>query len=305
MKIINNWLVKEGNEKVILSRSANLREEIIPRNLVMHYTATETAQSAIDWFMNTQSNPDKIAAHIVIDLDGTITQLIPLNRRANHAGTSVWSDGENFNFFSIGIEIVNRGFCKKHADGKLSVTSNWKTGEQKFFKGNDLLKNIRQARHKHKIWDHVENQNWFIYPDKQIEAVIQLSKLLVSHYQLSNILGHDDISPFRKPDPGPLFPWDRIRTEVLGRPSDIGNIFTVDSSDGFAWFRDIPNKLSNTAQKLSNGFEVGYITSQGAWYKVYLCDKKSDVLIKIGKSDKSIKKIGWIHSSLLIKKPKN
>jgi hypothetical protein len=44
---------------------------------------------------------------------------------------------------------------------------------------------------------------------------------------------------------------------------------------------------------------VGLIETIGTWYKVYLCNTTSDVLVKGGGSMRSVKNIGFIHSSLL------
>src|SRR5207237_7441261 len=118
MRIDNYWLEAENaNEKLKISKSDNARDLIDPDYVIVHYTATDTASSAIDWFMYTKSNPDKIAAHIVIDYDGTVTQLIPFNRRANHAGTSTWDGTDSLNVHAIGIELVNPGFVEQLADG--------------------------------------------------------------------------------------------------------------------------------------------------------------------------------------------
>jgi N-acetylmuramoyl-L-alanine amidase len=102
MIIDKHWLIAENtNEKINKVESPNARDLIDPDYLIIHYTAGDTAQEAINWFMNTSTNLDKIAAHLVIDLDGTITQLVPFHRRANHAGSSVWDRVENFNFHSL------------------------------------------------------------------------------------------------------------------------------------------------------------------------------------------------------------
>jgi N-acetylmuramoyl-L-alanine amidase len=45
------------------------------------------------------------------------------------------------------------------------------------------------------------------------------------------VLGHDDISPLRKSDPGPCFPWKEFKTNVLGRTDNVGDIFVV-NTDG-------------------------------------------------------------------------
>ena len=50
------------------------------------------------------------------------------------------------------------------------------------------------------------------FPKKQISSLLKLSKTLIKKYKISskNILGHSDIAPERKKDPGEKFPWKRL-----------------------------------------------------------------------------------------------
>jgi N-acetylmuramoyl-L-alanine amidase len=56
------------------------------------------------------------------------------------------------------------------------------------------------------------------FPDAQIAAVIRLSQGIVSRHQIPprNVIGHSDIAPGRKTDPGELFPWKQFAREGLG-----------------------------------------------------------------------------------------
>ena len=53
---------------------------------------------------------------------------------------------------------------------------------------------------------------------EQIKSVIKLSKLLIKRYKIKSkfILGHSDISPNRKKDPGEKFPWEYISKKNIG-----------------------------------------------------------------------------------------
>ncbi len=291
MIIEKHWLKAENtNERITKSESPNARDVIDPDYLIIHYTAGDTAKAAVDWFMNTRDNSDRIAAHIVIDLDGTITQLIPFNRRANHAGSSTWDRVENFNFHSIGIELVNPGYCEKLTDGtfKRKITAS-KSQAYPIERAADIL----ETMHKHRFWTANDNKHWFKYPRVQLDALYKLSKVLVDHYELITVLGHDDISPLRKPDPGPCFPWREFKTNVLGRVDNVGDIFVVNTDD--ANFRVDHSTNSAVIKKLSKGYNVGLIETFGAWNKVYLANDKKELL----KDNRCIKTIGWIHSSLL------
>jgi N-acetylmuramoyl-L-alanine amidase len=304
MKINNHWLSAENAaEKIVISKTANAGDLIDPDYVVVHYTATDTASSAVDWFMNTSSNPDRIAAHIVLDLDGTITQLVPFNQKANHAGTSTWDGVDNFNSHSIGIEIVNTGFVEKLSNGsfrRMVGTDKNKKPIYKTYPATDSNRIIK-GRHKHKFWTGKDNQNWFIFPDAQLKALYTLCKVLFQTYHLVNAVGHDDISPARKPDPGPAFPWDVFKTTVFGSTNNSGNIFTVNTEGA-----NLRNSFSTSApvlKKLTLGYELGLIETNGQWSKVYLVDRTADVLLKQGAKLRSIKTIGWIFTSLLTPKP--
>jgi len=55
------------------------------------------------------------------------------------------------------------------------------------------------------------------FPDEQIDAVIALTRTLAERYAIAptGIVGHSDIAPERKEDPGEKFPWDRLAREGL------------------------------------------------------------------------------------------
>ena len=302
MKIERHWLIAENNtEKIIKNPTDNVGYNIDPDYLLVHYTAGDTADGAISWFKNTSNNPKHIAAHIVLDVDGTITQLVPFNRKANHAGYSSWDGVIGFNDHSIGIEVVNAGYLQKMNDGtyrrKITDATKTKPAQYKTYPATASSKIIK-TKHKHKFWIDADNQHWFKFPQVQLDALYKLSKAIINEYQLLRALGHDDISPARKPDPGPAFPWDEFKQNVLGQIDDIGKIFVVntDSSN----FRAEPSTSAAKIKTLNKGFEVGLIETAGLWYKVYLVNDKKDVVKADGSS---IKTIGWVHNSLLDLKP--
>lgn len=56
------------------------------------------------------------------------------------------------------------------------------------------------------------------FPEAQIEAVIELSKGILSRHRIParNVIAHSDIAPDRKEDPGELFPWSRFAGQGIG-----------------------------------------------------------------------------------------
>jgi N-acetylmuramoyl-L-alanine amidase len=56
------------------------------------------------------------------------------------------------------------------------------------------------------------------FPEAQIAAVIELGRAIVTRHRIPprNVIGHSDIAPGRKTDPGELFPWRRLAGAGLG-----------------------------------------------------------------------------------------
>jgi len=56
------------------------------------------------------------------------------------------------------------------------------------------------------------------FPHLQISSLIKLSKFLIKKYKINkkNILGHSDIAPERKKDPGEKFPWKYLSKYKIG-----------------------------------------------------------------------------------------
>lgn len=162
----------------------------VRRFLVIHFTAGASGRSSIEWWKNPAAKGT--SAHIVVERDGTIIQCRPFNKTCGHAGKSKWKDPKTgvlytgLNSCSIGIEIANGGNSYPRKFSTLPPT---------------------KAAHK----NGGPVVEWETYPAAQLAAMEKISQTLVKRYILDDVVGHDDISPDRKQDPGPAFPMKALR----------------------------------------------------------------------------------------------
>lgn len=162
-----------------------------------------------------------VSSHYLVgdDLPTTVYRLVDENRMAYHAGISSWKTFTQLNASSIGIEIVNLGY-QELPDGR----------------------------------------QYQAFPQQQIDAVITLVKDIVERHKIKpeNILGHAEIAPQRKPDPGPLFPWKQLaNASLILWPNEEEVIFKK-----AIYEQELPD-IVWMQKKLS---DIGYATPQtGVW----------------------------------------
>jgi len=72
------------------------------------------------------------------------------------------------------------------------------------------------------------------FPDEQVAAVIRLVHEIKDRYDITrgNIVGHSDIAPARKQDPGELFPWGKLARLRLALPRPTKNLMDPRWTDG-------------------------------------------------------------------------
>ena len=60
--------------------------------------------------------------------------------------------------------------------------------------------------------------NYKKFSKKQIQSILKLTRILIKRYKIKpqNILGHSDIAPSRKKDPGEKFPWKYLSSKKIG-----------------------------------------------------------------------------------------
>jgi len=160
----------------------------IRRFLVMHNTAGASGQSSVDFWRTKEAHG--ASAHLVIDRDGSVIQCRPFNRTCGHAGVSSWHGFHGLNSCSIGIELANAG-------DNAALARRWSK--------------LPLVKGRHKNGGPLTE--WEQYTDAQLKACIEISKALVKRYNLDDLIGHEDIAPNRKNDPGFAFPMQQVREE--------------------------------------------------------------------------------------------
>ncbi len=132
----------------------------------------------------------EVSAHYLVTDDPrpVIYNLVDEKNAAWHAGNSSWKNFTQLNNSSIGIEIVNAG---------------WK--------------------------DTPTGRVYAPFPQAQVDALVPLVKDIVQRHGIApeNVLGHSDIAPLRKQDPGPQFPWQRLAQEGLVLWPDAARVAAV------------------------------------------------------------------------------
>lgn len=144
--------------------------------LVLHYTVTNTPDS-IKLF--TGRGGAEVSVHYLLtdEAQPVIYNIVDETRTAYHAGGDAgWKADRSLNYMSVGIEIVNSG---------------WSDGPN--------------------------GRVWAPFPQRQIDTLIPLVKDIMArnHIKPENVLGHGDVAPQRKQDPGVAFPWQRLAAEGI------------------------------------------------------------------------------------------
>ena len=156
-------------------------------------------------------------------------------------------------------------FLKRNGDIFRIVDDNkvaWHAGKSKWNNINNL--------NRYSIGIEIQNKGHLInyqnFPKKQIFSLIKLIKKLMKKYKIKkeNVLGHSDIAPLRKLDPGEKFPWSFL------------------SSKGVAtWYPKFKNKKYNFELKVQrkiffkNIYKIGY-----RYFNLSKQSKKDRMIIK-------------------------
>lgn len=200
------------------------------RHLVLHFTAEPFDRSLA---LLTRADTGAVSAHYLVpDLNdptfsgasGRPLRLVAEDRRAWHAGRSVWAGETALNNSSIGIEIVNPSTCDHRLAEPLPGPE-------------------------------ADRCRYLPFPEAQLSEVIALAQnILARHPDISpeRVVGHADIAPTRKVDPGPLFPWRRLYE------AGVGPWYEADTLEAWrVWLRDTPLSLATRQAALAAwGFDL-------------------------------------------------
>lgn len=178
---------------IVSAPSENFNSRV--NHLVIHFTSEDFERSLA---ILTGETERRVSAHYLIPESGDLTysddnlrvyKLVSTANRAWHAGRSFWASKTGLNDQSVGIEIVNQSGCEKDI-ATLGNSAEFATAcaFQPFeIEQIDLLVRLLKE---------ILEQN----PDIRPEAIV----------------GHADIAPSRKVDPGPLFPWKQLFDAGIG-----------------------------------------------------------------------------------------
>ena len=152
------------------------------RFIVLHYTAGSSFDGDV---AQLSVNDAKVSCHYVISRNGTIAKIGSDSDILWHAGKSSWNGIRGLNSHSIGIELTNPGILEVKGDEAVSWFG-------KRYKPGEWFKHSSDP-----------NAGWVPYSVNQLEALRNLCEGLISlHGTIEEVVGHEQISPQRKVDPG-------------------------------------------------------------------------------------------------------
>lgn len=229
-----------------------------PEAIVIHFTAGSSFESSVNHLC---SDKAKASAHLVIGREGQVNQLVPFDVIAWHAGKSQWKGRSGMNQYSIGIELDNAGELTKNEAGQFLSWFNRTYPSDEVFKG------------KHRNQNH--ESFWHAYSEAQIDKTFVICQLLCEQYGITDIVGHEEIAPTRKTDPGPAFPLEKLRQSIQTDRAQDGadDVFSLASEKTVA-----ANKLNvrsgpgvdfeAIAKPLFSGKKVSVLERHGEWSKI-------------------------------------
>jgi N-acetylmuramoyl-L-alanine amidase len=189
-------------ENVVHTNTKKKSGTMKPKFIVVHYTASDNYEGDV---RTLSSSSAQASCHLVLSPEGELTQVGKFTDVLWHAGRSSWKGYNGLNRYSIGIEVTSPGPVDKVA----SDPDRYKTWYGAIAKSPY---NYVYKAHKNggpERW-------WAGFTQKQIEVLKELVPFLMKQYGIEEVVGHDDIAPGRKQDPGPCMP-DSLWSYFEGR----------------------------------------------------------------------------------------
>lgn len=214
MMVDDAGILCDGDKRVRYVPSPNVSGALVkPEAIVIHYTAGRSLEKSIGWLTSKSSQASALG---VVGRDtGEFVQLVPSNRIAWHAGTSKWRGRAHCNRWMLGLELDNFGLLSKHTDGLYYPQFAWrkdkKTGKRVFTGKEPPVPDTD-------IFVCSEGKRWHTFTEPQLLTAYRVSEALIDAYgSIHEVLGHSDVSPDRKIDPGPAFDMTAFRSSLLDR----------------------------------------------------------------------------------------
>lgn len=218
-EIKDDLLFKDGKQvPQVFTKRKRLTKLRSNPDLVIHYTVGEHFQSMVAAL--SKEGAGHGSAHIVLGRDGEITQVEDFKTILWHAGKSYWKGRYNLNKSSIGIEVCCQGWLnERRSDGYWRQS--WGNYRSRWHSPNEI-----EIGHHPDPATYIPTKGqgskagtpaWAQYTDKQIEVLKALVPVIQKHYNVREVVGHDDISPQRKQDPGWCISRDLFDTWNYGK----------------------------------------------------------------------------------------
>lgn len=180
------WLPYATRWPTLMTTRGNYRKGY-PEGAIVHFTAGRYGTNAMG------SGIASGYAYLLLDEKGQVYQANPLNRWGYHAGASTWKGlGSGVSEYLVGIEITAAGGVTKIGD------NNYETWFKTHLTDND----VRYVKAK----DNVQEGYYHKYTKEQEDSLIKLLLWLKQNnpdvFNFDYVLGHDEVAPNRKSDPG-------------------------------------------------------------------------------------------------------
>lgn len=191
-------------------------KKIKPIVIVYHFTCGWTTEGDLA----TLTGPDKaVSCQFLVGRDGKAYQMVACNRRAWHAGPSMWEGINDINSESIGIEISNIGWLRKVND------ATYEDYYGNIINADGSFRNSRRkAASAPRDWFLTEKYPrlkpgqyvWEPYYKPQLAELDLITSALVEKYPtIRGGVTHQEIDKRKwKVDPGPAFPLERYKTII-------------------------------------------------------------------------------------------